>query len=217
MKYAIFDLDGTLTDSMGMWRGVANEYLVQNGFPAQEDITQLNNATWVEEFLAIAKERFNFLIKPETFFAWISNYALEQYTSNIKLKPTAIEFLDKLKADGVKMCICSSTYKFMMLPALKRLDLTKYFEFTCHCREYGKEKNQPDIFLHCMQQLGAKNPCEVVVFEDALYAASTAKKAGFYVVGIFDSTECRPEALKSTVNQYITDYTQVDFSLLPKG
>lgn len=217
MRYAIFDLDGTLTDSMGMWRGVANAYLIENGFPFQEDIVQLNNATWTKDFVQLAKERFDFDIDMDTFYKWTSDYAIKQYTNTIQLKPTAKTFLDKLLAQDVQMCLCSSTYKFMMLPALERLDLLKYFKFTCHCREFGKEKDCPDIFLHCMEQLGAKSPQEVVVFEDALYAATTAKNAGFYLVGIMDKTELKQDKLQRTVDQYITDYSQVDFSLLPKG
>ena len=102
-----------------------------------------------------------------------------------------------------------------MQPALERLDLLKFFEFTCHCNEFGKEKNQPDIFFHCMERLGAKTPEEVAVFEDAVYSASTAKKAGFYVVGIFDSTEHKSELMAQICDQYINDFSEADVSLMP--
>lgn len=213
MKYAIFDFDGTIIDSMNMWRNISNSFLEENGIQPQEDLKQLNNATWVDEFIEIVKKRFNIDINKKSFFNWTLNYATRQYRDILELKPTSYNFLSTLKEQGTKMCICSSTYKDMMMPALERLDLLKFFDFTCHCADFGKEKDEPDIFYYCMEKLGAKNPQEVVVFEDAYYSASTAKSVGFNVVGIYDSSEPCQKELKSICDQYITDYTQVDFSL----
>ncbi len=213
MKYAIFDFDGTIIDSMGMWRNISNSFLEENGIQPQEDLKQLNNATWVDEFVEIVKKRFNIDINKKSFFNWTLNYATRQYRDILELKPTSYNFLSTLKEQGTKMCICSSTYKDMMMPALERLDLLKFFDFTCHCADFGKEKDEPDIFYYCMEKLGAKNPQEVVVFEDAYYSASTAKSVGFNVVGIYDPSEPCQKELKSICDQYITDYTQVDFSL----
>ena len=67
-----------------------------------------------------------------------------------------------------------------------------------------------------MEKLGAEKPCEVAVFEDAFYSANTAKNAGFYVVGIYDVTEHRNEQMKAVCNQYISDFSQIDFENLPK-
>ena len=215
MRYAIFDFDGTIIDSMSMWRNISNSFLEEHGISPQDELKQLNNATWVEDFTAIANKKLDIQIDINYFQKWTSDFATKQYRDILQLKPTSYDFLEKLKSENVKMCICSSTYKHMMMPALERLDLLKFFDFTCHCTDFGKEKDEPDIFLHCMEKLGAKNPNDVVVFEDALYSASTAKSAGFYVVGIYDKSEPKQQELKSICDQYITDYTQIDFSLLP--
>lgn len=215
MKYAIFDLDGTLADSMKMWRSVGRTFLEHHGYPPLKYTKQSSNDTWERDFVAAVNEQLGLDITEEYFFNWFSQYVVEEYRSHIPLKPFAYQFLENLHSQGVQMCICSSTHRFMMMPALERLDILKFFRFTCHCNEFGKEKNQPDIFLHCMDKLGAEKPEQVVVFEDAAYSADTAKKAGFYVVGIYDSTEHKSDKMKQVCDQYISDFSQVDMSLLP--
>ncbi len=215
MRYAIFDLDGTLADSMKMWRSVGKIFLEEHGYPPLKFTKQSSNDTWEKDFVSAVNEQLDADITEDYFFRWFSGYVIEQYEKHIPLKPFAYEFLENLKNQGVKMCICSSTHRFMMQPALERLDILKFFEFTCHCNEFGKEKNQPDIFFHCMKKLGAEKPEEVAVFEDAVYSASTAKKAGFYVVGVKDSTEYKAELMSQICDQYIDDFSQADVSLMP--
>ncbi len=217
MRYAIFDFDGTLVDSMTMWRGVGKAFLEQNGYPPLKYQKPSDNDKWEKDFLNAVNEQLGLKVTYDEFYTWFSKYVFDQYANCIPLKPTAYDFLEKLHRHGVKMCLCSSTHREMMEPALERLNLDKFFEFTCHCGEFGKEKNEPDIFIHCMKKLGAENPNEVAVFEDALYAAQTAHNAGFYTVGIYDVTELKSLQLKEFCDQYITgDYTQVDFDKLPE-
>ena len=215
MRYAIFDFDGTLIDSMTMWRNMGNIFLEKNNFPPLKYQKKLQNDTWEVEFLKAVNEQLGLNISQEFFFNWFSDYVKEAYGSFLPLKETAYDFLQKLLNNGVKMCICSSTHRFMMEPALERLDLLKFFEFTCHCNDFGSEKNKPDIYLHCMEKLGAKSPAEVAVFEDALYAIKTVSEAGFYTVGIYDVTEKNKEEVKKYCHQYIENYDQLDMGKLP--
>ena len=216
MKYAIFDVDGTLIDSMKMWRNVGAVFLESHGYPPLKYHKKTSNDTWEHDFLREVKEQLNIDVTYEEFFKWFSDYVIGQYSCHLPLKSGAYSLLQKLKADGVKMCVCTSTHRFMMQPALDRLGLNEFFEFTCHCNEFGKEKNCPDIFIHCMEKLGAENPGDVVVFEDAFYSASTAKSAGFHLVGIFDDTEHRNLEMQKICDQYIPDFSELDFSKLPE-
>ena len=213
MKYAILDFDGTLADSMVMWRNVGNAFLKSHNLPQLKYTKQTSNDTWEHDFLTALNEQFGIDITYEYFYNWFSDYVVEQYSQHILLKDTAYNFLEKMHNMGVKMCICSSTNRYMMTPALDRFDLHKFFEFTCHCSEFGHEKNDSRIFLHCMEKLGAKDPAEVAVFEDAVYAAETDRKAGFYTVGITDVTEHRTDKMKEVCHQYIQDYTQLDYTI----
>lgn len=215
MRFAIFDFDGTIIDSMPMWRNMGNIFLKENGFPPLKYQKKLQNDTWEVDFLNEVNKQLGLEISSEFFFKWFSDYVIKAYGESLPLKPTAYEFLEKLQQNNVKMCICSSTHRFMMEPALKRLDLFKFFEFTCHCNDFGAEKDKPDIYLHCMEKLGCTNPAETVVFEDALYAAETTAKAGFYTVGIADTTEPEQRKMQQICHQYITNFDQLDWSKLP--
>ena len=216
MRYAIFDLDGTITDSMSYWRNAGQHFLTVNGYDYDEGLNHIENKNWLDGTCKYFREHYDFSVTPESLHKWIIDFVYDRYKTKVGFKPNAYELLTKLKNDGVKMCICSSTDKFLMQPALDRLDMNKFFEFTVHCREFGAEKNDPVIFKYCMEKLGAKEPSEVAVFEDALYSAKTAKMAGFYVVGMYDKTEPNKEQMQNTVDRYVYDYSELDFDKLPK-
>lgn len=219
MRYAIFDLDGTITDSMKYWRNFAKYFLIENGFSEDDginDIERIDGTKWVEAICDFICTKYKIDVTPRSLYDWGLNFMRKRYETTIDFKPGARRLLDNLKEQGVKMCICSSTDKELMQPALDRLDLNKYFEFTLHCRQFGKEKNNPETFEYCMKKLGASSPDQVAVFEDALYSASTAHAAGFYVVGMFDDTENSAQEMKKVCNQYVTDFAQLDYSDLPE-
>ncbi|MBE6865427.1 MAG: HAD family phosphatase [Ruminococcaceae bacterium] len=220
MRYAIFDLDGTLVESMIYWRGFEKAFLLENGIK-EENIKKLSKEQWIgSDWIEVLCEFFNkeygFDLTPEKFHQWGINFMMRKYAEDVQFKPGAKQLLDKFLSEGVKMCICSSTDRAIMEPLLQRFNLDRYFQFTIHCRQFGMEKNNPEIFMHCMRELGAEKPSEVAVFEDALYSASTAKAAGFYTVAMYDVTEKGEKQLKELADQYVTDYAQLDYSKLPE-
>ncbi len=215
MKYAIFDLDGTLIDSMSVWRGVTDSYIKSLNIDDEiAEIKTVHKTKWREEIVKILKIKHNISTTVKEISDWVYQYMTEQYANNIMLKPSSRELLDRLLENGVKMCVCTSSDRILIEPLLKNLDMEKYFEFTVHCKEFGKEKDEKDIFFHCMQKLGAENPSDVMVFEDALYSAKTARDNGFYVIGRIDDTELNQEMLKEVSHQYIMHFDELDYSKL---
>ena len=112
------------------------------------------------------------------------------YREDISLKPGVKAYLRRLKEKGVRMCVASATSKELVEACLKRLGAADYFEAFLSCEDVGAGKTHPDIYLEAAQRMGAK-PKDAAVYEDALYAAETAKKAGFYVVGVYDENSCK--------------------------
>ncbi len=217
MRYAIFDMDGTLVDSMSHWRKVVENFTASlNLGITQEEVEMLKGRNWIAKLTDLLNEKYNYDTTSEKLRSSVSAFMRKKYQEEVELLDTSRQLLDNFKASGVKMCVCSATDFEMMELMLKRLDLEKYFEFTVHCRAFGKEKDEKDIFIHCMKRLGAKSPEEVAVFEDALYSAKTARDNGFYVVGINDPTELDQETLKKVAHQYVNNYSELNYDLLPK-
>lgn len=143
-KFAIFDMDGTLVDSMGFWNRLADEFLARRGFPPLSPELQ-------EESIALTMEgTANLFIReyhlPETaeqICSEINGLMEGHYRSDVPLKPGAAAFLARMKAAGFKMCIASSTAPALLDICLRRLDVRDYFEFLLSCEEVGEGKTGP--------------------------------------------------------------------------
>jgi HAD superfamily hydrolase (TIGR01509 family) len=186
-KYAIFDMDGTLIDSMAFWRNLPREYLkIQK---VDTDISKLADEIaplTVSEAAALFVERFQLKSEAERVASEMNNIMAEHYRKDIPLKNKANTLIDGLVADGVRLCVASATDKELVAACLGRLGIIDRFEFILSCEELGTSKRKPLIFLEAAERFKAM-PAEVAVYEDALYAVQTAKKAGFYTIGVYDS------------------------------
>ena len=110
----------------------------------------------------------------------------KHYRKDIPIKSGVKEYLDSLYQKRIQMCVVSATAEPLMEACLKRLDILKYFRFLLSCETAGAGKDKPDAYFAAAKRLGA-SPADTAVYEDALYAARTAKNAGFYVIGVYDA------------------------------
>ena len=183
-RFAIFDMDGTLIDSMAFWKNLATEYLNAKGvaeIPA--DILEQIKPMTMSESAALFKQEFGLTGDVE---AEMNAMMDAHYRNDIPLKPGVREYLENLHRQGVRMCVASATAEQLMEACLTRLDVRQYFEFLLSCETVGAGKSSPLVYREAARRLGAA-PGEVAVYEDALYAVQTAKEALFHVVGVFDS------------------------------
>lgn len=107
------------------------------------------------------------------------------YEEDVPLKEGVREYLAKLKKRKVRMCVASATAEHLMKACLKRLGVLEDFEFLLSCETVGAGKHSPEVYRTAVEKLGAK-PEDTAVYEDALHAVETAKKAGFYVAVVYD-------------------------------
>ena len=120
-----------------------------------------------------------------------------------------IDFLEKLQQNGVKMGIATATGEAALIPLLKKYDMLRYFSSIYSTYTVGVSKNEPKIFDTVRKELGCKKE-DTWIFEDALYAATTAKNNGYNVVGIYDPSEPDANGLKNTADIYIHNYNEID-------
>ena len=210
-RYAIFDMDGTLVDSMGYWQSLEREFLIQKGVTeGLDEILERTKPMTLEEASNLFIETFHMEGTAEELADEIHGIMEGHYRQDVCTKPGAKEYLDRLQERGVKMCVASATPAPLIRLCLERLGLLKYFDFILSCVDVGAGKSRPDVYLECARRLDAQ-PGEIAVFEDAVYAVRSSKAAGFYVVGIKD--DCNTgfwEEICSTSHEIITDWTKAN-------
>lgn len=202
-KYCIFDMDGTLVDSMGYWERLGIEYLVEQGVDEQRaeqafcEISSMTLLQAVEYFI----HSLNLHQTPQEMIDGMQLVMEGHYRRDVELKPGVEEYLKVLQDRGCKLCVATATAEPLAWLCLERLGIAHYFEFLLSCETLGVGKGSPDIYLMAAEKLGG-TPGETAVFEDALYAATTAKKAGFYTVGVKDAGHrCCWEELSALADQ----------------
>ena len=184
-KYKIFDLDGTLLDSMGAWRDLGKDYLLQKGINPPDNLNEIIAAMSMLESAAYFQEAFKIELSAEEIIKEVKMLIEYKYRHEFKLKPYVKEYLEKLENENTVMCIATATPLKLAKAALERNDIIKYFSFIISCDEVGVGKNNPDIFILAANKLNAK-PSEIAVYEDADFALITAKEEGFYTIGVYD-------------------------------
>lgn len=207
---AIFDFDGTLFDSMHVWKGIRYNFINSLGIELTEDDLAAFNGLFLRESLLLAIERFNLPQSYEELLSKLFDYIKGRYLTETEPKNDIIPFLEKLKAKGVKMGIATATGEPALIAVLEKYNMLHYFEPIYSTYTVGASKTEPRVYDVVLQELGT-DKATTWVFEDALYAATTAKKAGYNVVGIFDKSELNQAELKETVDIYINNYCELDF------
>lgn len=208
IKSAIFDMDGTLVDSLSvwdvLWSTFGERYLNDKDFsPSAKDDKAVRTMT-LKDAMILIHENYNLGKSGEELLHLANEIMIDFYANGAKLKNGVLEFLEYCKKNSVKMCIASATAPVLIDVALKNLDLEKYFLKIFSCGAIGKGKDEPDVFLQAAEFLGTEIE-ETWVFEDSLVAIETASKAGFKTVGIYDRYNFGQEKIKEIANEYIAD------------
>lgn len=187
-RYCIFDMDGTLVDSMGYWLSLEHDYLTAHGMSEGKEmdelVTRLRPMTLVDAAKVFIAE-LGFSGTPESIAYEMNEVMHDNYRYKVPLKAGVDLYLKALRERGATLCTASATNVPLVKTCLEHLKIADYFDFMLSCEEVGKSKDQPDVFIEAACRLGAK-PKDIAVFEDSLVALRTAKQAGFYVIAVAD-------------------------------
>lgn len=206
---AIFDFDGTLFDSMHVWKGIRYKIFDIIGVELTKEDEEAFKGLFLKETIVLAKERFNLQESYEELLGKLFQYIKNRYLTETEPKNDIIEFLQKLKSKGVKIGIATATGEVALEAVLEKYGMLHYFSAIYSTYTVGASKTEPKVYDVVLNELGTdKNT--TWVFEDALYAAKTAKANGYNVVGIYDKSEPEQEELKKIVDIYINNYCELD-------
>ncbi len=204
IKGAIFDVDGTLLDSMFTWRHRGEIFLENLGITPREGLHLDVRHMGFFEAPKMIKEEYNLEMTPEEICDEMMKVVDNYYKTNPRVKEGTVPFLEELKKNGVKMCVATATDRHMVEPGLINAGIRDYFDEIFTCGSLNTNKTKPYIFEKAMEFLGTTKE-DTVIFEDALYAVKTAKKAGFYVTGIFDEQEPEQAEFQKLCDIFVCD------------
>lgn len=207
IKSAIFDMDGTLTDSMHVWRNLGNLYLESKGIVPEPELQEKVLTLTMMEAAEYMKQRYGLQGEPEQIVKEVYQLIEGFYRTEVQEKPGVRRILEELQQEGIPMCVASATDTYLVEYALAHTGLRSYFQKIYCCREVGEGKTTDKIYQVARESLGTSVE-ETWIFEDALYAARTAKRSGFPLVAIFDTTEEGQEELREIANIYLESYEQ---------
>ncbi len=208
IRGAIFDVDGTLLDSMFIWDTIGETYLRSIGYEPREKLNEVFKNMSLFQAARYYRTEYGVTLSIDEIMNGVNAMLERYYRFEVLLRPGVAELLAQLQASGVKLCIATATDRYLVEAALERCGVLSCFGAIFTCNEVGHGKDEPDIFEGALRFLGTEK-AETVVFDDALYAVRTAKEAGFPVAVIYDSHEKNQEGLRALADFYIEDFSQV--------
>lgn len=202
----IFDLDGSLVDSMWMWKAIDIEYLGKFNLPLPEDLQACIEGKSFHETAVYFKERFLIPDSLEQMKADWNRMAWEKYEKEVPLKPGIEEFLQGCKENQIKLGIATSNSRQLMdhIAGVHRLE--NYFQCIVTGCEVERGKPSPDIYFAAADKLQV-NPSKCLVFEDIVAGIQAGKSAGMHVCAVEDDYSADARVAKEELaDYYITDY-----------
>lgn len=204
----IFDMDGTLLDSMGIWKTLGSDYLRGRGVQPEPGLDERLKTMSLRQAAVYFQENYGVAESVGEILDGVNRMIQHFYLEEVEAKPGAFEFLQRLAAEGVRMCVATATENWLAQAALKRNGLLSFFSQIFTCSDVGVGKDSPKIFKTARKALGTKK-AETWVFEDALYAMKSARKAGLHIAAIADDSQKKDrEAIRETADVFFRNYQE---------
>ncbi len=209
IKAIIFDLDGTLVDSMWMWKAIDIEFLQQYGCQCPDDLQKVIEGMSFSETAVYFKERFRLPLSLDEIKAIWVRMSIDKYRYEVPLKPGVREFLEHVTSRGIVCGIATSNGREMVDAVMDSLDITGYFQVVTTACEVEHGKPEPDIYLKVAEHLQVE-PKDCLVFEDVPAGILAGKRAGMTVCAIEDAfSQAMREEKLGLADYFIDDYFEI--------
>ena len=209
IKGAIFDLDGTLLDTMEKLGRVEIEYLIALGGVPRPGLAEILRTLSTAEVTQYFKSDYGIREPLDKIYHERNRLLEDYYFHEAEPKDGAATVLENLRFLEVKMCVATATDRYLVEPAMERHGLMQYFERILTCSEENTSKSSPDIYFRAAELMGTE-PGETIVIEDALYAMESAKRAGFPIIAIYDkSADDQAEEIEAISDHYFKSLVEM--------
>ena len=193
MNYSIFDVDGTILDSMEVWNTLASRYIQSLDRIPEKNLDKIVSEMSLEQSAIYLKKHYRINKQEEVIISEVLNLISDFYKHEVKLMPGFKDFITHFDSMNV---IGTSCDEELVKSALKRLGVLDYFEDIMTCSKVNKGKDNPGFYLACADILKQK-PDNIFVFEDADYCIDAARKVGFKVIKIKDWRDLNEECINN--------------------
>lgn len=209
VKACIFDLDGTLIDSMGLWEGVDEEYFSMHNIPLPDDYQKMIDGMSIVEIAVFTKEKYGFKESVEEMLDQWNKMAYHKYAHEIQAKPGANEFLLKCKEKGLKIGVATSNSIPLYNAVANNLKFNEVVEVVVTGEDVKNGKPNPESYLKVAQKLNV-NPKDCLVFEDLVVGIKAGLAAGMKTCAVFDKYSIdQDEERRKQADYYINDFNDV--------
>ena len=203
---ALFDLDGTLLNSMDVWDKINSQFLSKRGLPVPPNYVTEICARSFEEAAQYTIELFSLSESVDAIIKEWNHMAAYEYENNVGLMPYTLEYLTKLREAHVKLAVATGLPEELYKPCLLHNGIYERFDALCSTEQVERGKEYPDIFLFAADVLQVA-PSKCIVFEDVLPAVKSAKQAGMIVYGVYDKYSAHHQTeITALANGYLLDF-----------
>ena len=213
IKGAIFDFDGTLFDSMHIWATVSSDYIRSKGIEPEPDLDEKYKKFTLDEAVNYFRERYGLTVSPEEIKAGFYEVIEPRYFHEVMPKPGIPELLRDMKEAGIPAAVATVTDEYLIDAALRRCGLRDLLTGVFSCQTLGLSKEDPRIFDTARASLGTERR-DTAIVEDSLFAATTARAAGYIVVGVWDRFEKPTAELEKMADFYVKDTRELERVIL---
>ena len=208
IKLFLFDLDGTILDSLKIWNNIDLLFFKNHNLIMGEDYHIAIAPLTLEETATYTKNTYKLDIDEEQIMKEWSDLAIKEYAENVNLKKGVKEFLDYLKNKNVHLAIATSCNEEMFKPCLERYGIVSYFEHFYTSQNLKINKSNTNFFKEILNEYKIE-PDQILFFEDSLASMKCAKSLGFNVVAVMDKKwEKQKEEIIASSDDQIEDFSQ---------